>query len=96
MAKYVEPHEVRYSGRLIAALAMAGTLHYRQVRKGLDTPAPPYLCHLLAVASLVLEAGGDEDTTIAALLHDAVGRGSGELALQAPISGMAVREMSVR
>jgi len=32
----------------------------------------PYLSHLMAVASLVLEAGGDEEMAIAALLHDVV------------------------
>jgi len=32
----------------------------------------PYLSHLMAVASLVLEAGGDEDMAMAALLHDVV------------------------
>ncbi len=32
----------------------------------------PYLGHLLAVASLVLESGGNEDQAIAALLHDAI------------------------
>jgi (p)ppGpp synthase/HD superfamily hydrolase len=32
----------------------------------------PYLSHLMAVAGLVLEAGGDEDLAIAALLHDVV------------------------
>jgi (p)ppGpp synthase/HD superfamily hydrolase len=32
----------------------------------------PYLSHLMAVASLVLEAGGDEDMAIAALLQDVV------------------------
>ena len=32
----------------------------------------PYLSHLIAVASLVLEAGGDEDMAMAALLHDVV------------------------
>ena len=32
----------------------------------------PYVAHLLAVCALVLEAGGDEDEAIAALLHDAV------------------------
>lgn len=30
----------------------------------------PYIAHPLAVCSLVLEAGGDEDLAIAALLHD--------------------------
>lgn len=32
----------------------------------------PYIAHLMGVASLVLEAGGDEDLAIAALLHDVV------------------------
>jgi HD domain len=32
----------------------------------------PYLAHLLVVAGLVLEDGGDEDQAIAAMLHDAV------------------------
>jgi len=39
------------------------------MRKG--TPVP-YISHLMGVASLVLEAGGDEDLAIAALLHDVV------------------------
>lgn len=51
------------------ALAWTSSLHRRQARKG---PAIPYVAHLLAVCSLVLEAGGDEDEAIAALLHDAV------------------------
>jgi GTP pyrophosphokinase len=44
-------------------------LHASQTRKGKNVP---YVAHLLAVASLVLEAGGDEDEAIAALLHDAI------------------------
>jgi (p)ppGpp synthase/HD superfamily hydrolase len=32
----------------------------------------PYIAHLLAVTALVLEAGGDEDEAIAAVLHDAI------------------------
>lgn len=55
--------------RFEEALAWTSTLHRRQARKG---PAVPYVAHLLAVCSLVLEAGGDEDEAIAALLHDAV------------------------
>ena len=57
------------STRFEEALVMATRLHGRQRRKGTDVP---YVSHLLAVASLVLEAGGDEDQAIAALLHDAV------------------------
>ena len=52
-----------------AALAYASTLHRSQSRKG---TAVPYISHLLAVCSLVLEHGGDEEQAIAALLHDAV------------------------
>jgi (p)ppGpp synthase/HD superfamily hydrolase len=51
------------------ALWMATDLHADQRRKGSGIP---YVAHLLGVASLVLEYGGDEDETIAALLHDAV------------------------
>jgi (p)ppGpp synthase/HD superfamily hydrolase len=57
------------SERFEEALVYAARLHRRQRRKGSDIP---YVSHLLAVASLVLEAGGDEDQAIAALLHDAV------------------------
>jgi (p)ppGpp synthase/HD superfamily hydrolase len=51
------------------ALVYAAKVHRDQPRKGKDIP---YLGHLLGVASLVLESGGDEDMAIAALLHDAV------------------------
>jgi (p)ppGpp synthase/HD superfamily hydrolase len=51
------------------ALVCASQLHADQVRKDTDIP---YLSHLLAVSSLVLEHGGDEDQAIAALLHDAL------------------------
>jgi (p)ppGpp synthase/HD superfamily hydrolase len=57
------------SPRFEQALLMASRLHARQRRKGADIP---YVSHLLAVASLVLEDGGSEDEAIAALLHDAV------------------------
>jgi (p)ppGpp synthase/HD superfamily hydrolase len=50
------------------ALLFAFELHNGQERKGNQTP---YIAHLLGVASLVLEDGGDEDEAIAALLHDA-------------------------
>ena len=55
--------------RLARACVLASTLHADQRRKGTDIP---YISHLLAVCSLVLENGGDEDQAIAALLHDAV------------------------
>lgn len=55
--------------RFAAALVYAHRIHADQRRKGGDVP---YVAHLLGVAALVLEDGGDEDEAIAALLHDAV------------------------
>ena len=55
------------STRFEEALVYATRLHATQPRKGTDIP---YVSHLLAVASLVIEAGGTEDEAIAALLHD--------------------------
>ena len=55
--------------RLAAAVEFALTAHAQQKRKGTDTP---YVSHLLGVASLVLEHGGDEEQAMAAMLHDAV------------------------
>lgn len=51
------------------ALAVTHEFHRSQFRK---ETAIPYMAHLLQVAGLVLEAGGDEEHAIAALLHDAV------------------------
>lgn len=55
--------------RFAQALVYATEVHAPQRRKGTDVP---YVAHLLAVASLVLEDGGDEDEAIAALLHDTI------------------------
>jgi (p)ppGpp synthase/HD superfamily hydrolase len=55
--------------RFEQALLFATRKHAGQHRKGTTVP---YSAHLLGVASLVLEAGGDEDLAIAALLHDVV------------------------
>jgi (p)ppGpp synthase/HD superfamily hydrolase len=51
------------------AFLFAARMHACQKKKGTDVP---YLAHLMGVASLVLEAGGDEELAIAALLHDVV------------------------
>ena len=51
------------------ALTFAERAHRTQTRKGTDIP---YVSHLMAVAAVVLEHGGDEDQAIAALLHDVV------------------------
>ena len=55
--------------RFEQALIFATRKHAGQIRKGTGTP---YISHLLSVAALVLEAGGNEDLAIAALLHDVV------------------------
>jgi GTP pyrophosphokinase len=64
--------------RFERALAYATQHHRHQLRKG--TPIP-YVSHLLAVASIVLELHGDEDEAIGGLLHDVVEDGGGEAAL---------------
>ena len=55
--------------RFQKAFTFAAEKHARQTRKASTIP---YLAHLIGVASLVIEAGGDEDLAIAALLHDVV------------------------
>jgi (p)ppGpp synthase/HD superfamily hydrolase len=57
------------STRFEEALVYAFRLHRDQRRKANDVP---YVSHLLAVTSLVIEHGGGEEEAIAALLHDAV------------------------
>ena len=55
--------------RFTDAFDYARVAHAAQVRKGSSIP---YLYHLLGVASLVIEFGGDEDQAIAGLLHDVI------------------------
>jgi (p)ppGpp synthase/HD superfamily hydrolase len=55
--------------RFLRAFSFAAEKHAGQTRKASTIP---YIGHLMGVASLVLEAGGDEDLAIAALLHDVV------------------------
>ncbi len=64
--------------RFADALVCACAWHQTQARKGTQTP---YVSHLLAVAALALENQADEDTAIAALLHDAVEDGGGRARL---------------
>jgi GTP pyrophosphokinase len=59
----------RLSHRFEDGLAFAARLHATQTRKGTEIP---YMAHLLAVSSLIITHGGDEDEAIAGLLHDAV------------------------
>jgi len=55
--------------RFQRAFAIASEIHALQLRKGTSIP---YLSHLMSVAALVLEHGGDEDAAISGLLHDAI------------------------
>ena len=55
--------------RLSEAAVFAFALHANQKRKGSGIP---YIAHLMSVAALVLEHGGDEEQGIAGLLHDAI------------------------
>ena len=51
------------------AFGVASLAHKDQVRKGTGIP---YISHLLAVSALVIEHGGNEVQTAAALLHDVI------------------------
>jgi (p)ppGpp synthase/HD superfamily hydrolase len=55
--------------RFLRAFLFAAEKHRGQARKASSIP---YIAHLMGVAALVLEAGGDEDLATAALLHDVV------------------------
>lgn len=66
MAKDEQPRW-KPSGNFYFAMTLAGLGHEDHVRKGSDIP---YLGHLLGVASIVIEAGGSEDQSASALLHD--------------------------
>jgi (p)ppGpp synthase/HD superfamily hydrolase len=60
---------VKLGPRFLRAFLFAARKHASQTRKASTIP---YIAHLMGVASLVLEFGGDEDMAIAALLHDVV------------------------
>src|SRR5437773_10759767 len=64
-----------FTARLTDAFDYTRALHANQVLKGTTVP---YIAHLLGVAALVIDHGGDEDQAMAALLHDTIedqGRG---------------------
>ena len=65
------------SERLSQALALAIEAHNGQFRK--ETTIP-YIAHPMAVASIALEYGADEEQAMAALLHDAVEDGGAKYA----------------
>jgi len=55
------------TARLTRAAHFALSWHAEQARKGSEVP---YVSHLLQVAGLVLEHGGDVDQAVAGFLHD--------------------------
>ena len=61
--------KIKLGSRFLRAFEFAAEKHKNQTRKASTIP---YIADLMGVASLVLEAGGDEDLAIAALLHDVV------------------------
>lgn len=62
-------HDPLLTERFEEAFTLACDLHRSDLRKATTVP---YLSHLMSVAALVLEDGGDEDEAIAALLHAAL------------------------
>ncbi|HWX91881.1 MAG TPA: HD domain-containing protein [Terriglobales bacterium] len=73
------PRAMKLGPRFEEAFRFAAEKHATQTRKKTDVP---YISHLMSVAALVLEAGGDEDQTVAALLHDVVEDCGGEPVLE--------------
>ncbi len=71
--------------RFAEALALATELH----ADGDGENSAPHAAHLLQVAGLVLEAGGDEDQAIAGLFHDALDRAPSD-------AEVAARESRIR
>jgi (p)ppGpp synthase/HD superfamily hydrolase len=65
----MKPTPLPLGAKFDEALEWASRHHRKQARKGTSVP---YVAHLLQVAGLVLEAGGDEELAVAALLHDAI------------------------
>jgi len=55
--------------RLLEGLRFAAAAHSGQRRRGTSVP---YLSHLIQVAGLVMEHGGDIDQIVAGLLHDVI------------------------
>ena len=69
---------VYLSQKFFEAVKYATELHKDQTRKSTDIT---YISHPFGVAALVLEAGGDEDQAIGALLHDIAEDCGGEIRL---------------
>jgi (p)ppGpp synthase/HD superfamily hydrolase len=59
-----------YSRKIEEAIRAAAILHSHQLRRG-QIPIP-YISHLMSVALIVEEYGGDETSIISSLLHDTI------------------------
>lgn len=70
---------MQLSPQFAKAVQYAASAHAQQKRNGTDIP---YIAHLLAVASIALEHGANENEAIAALLHDAPEDAGGEERLE--------------
>lgn len=77
MASHGSPSAI-LTARFTWAVEYACAIHAAQLRKGTNVP---YICHLLGVSALVIEAEGDEEQAIAGLLHDAAEDAGGEARL---------------
>lgn len=77
MTEESKPH-IYLTNRFFDAMKYATYWHKDEVRKSTSIA---YICHPFGVAALVLEALGDEDQAIAALLHDIAENCGGEARL---------------
>jgi GTP pyrophosphokinase len=68
-SKHKPAASTKLGKRFEKALLFATRKHAGQARKKTSVP---YVAHLMGVAGLVLEGGGNEDLAVAALLHDVV------------------------
>ena len=66
--KIDQAHMLLDLGRIRAAFELAARAHADQKRKD----GSPYVTHAVAAAEIIVEMGMDEDSIVAALLHDVI------------------------
>ena len=79
MTKEKDVPAIHLTDNFHQAMKFANKMHKDAARKSTSIP---YICHPIGVASLVIEAGGDEEQIISALLHDVAEDCGGEKALK--------------
>jgi len=79
MTKEKDVPAIHLTDNFHQAMKFANKMHKDAARKSTSIP---YICHPIGVASLVIEAGGDEEQIISALLHDVAEDCGGEIALK--------------